>query len=79
MNTMLRGLWVSWTTSKDVVIQLAGEPAEDMIYLAGLMEEGKLKPSIDRRYPLDEVSEAHRYVDTGDKVGNVIITVTKQT
>ena len=78
VNTMLRGLWVSMTSSKNVIIELAGEPVEDLIYIAELMEAGTIKSVIDKRYPLEELAEAHRYVDTGDKAGNVVITVKEQ-
>jgi NADPH:quinone reductase-like Zn-dependent oxidoreductase len=44
-------------------------------YLRGLLESGAFRPVIDRRYPLDEIVEAYRYVETGRKVGNVLITV----
>jgi NADPH:quinone reductase-like Zn-dependent oxidoreductase len=52
------------------------DPAEIMRYLKDLMESGAFKPVIDRRYPLDQIVEAYRYVETGQKVGNVVITVT---
>jgi NADPH:quinone reductase-like Zn-dependent oxidoreductase len=44
-------------------------------YLKGLLESGAFRPVIDRRYPLDQVVEAYRYVETGRKIGNVVITV----
>ena len=47
----------------------------DVIFIKDLIEAGKFKPVIDRRYSLEEVADAYRYVETGQKIGNVVIAV----
>ena len=72
---MLRIPWVSMTSGKKIIAGPATERAEDLRFLAGLAQAGEFRPVIDRRYPFEQIAEAHRYVDTGRKKGNVIITL----
>jgi len=51
----------------------------DLVFLQELIDAGKLRTVIGRRYPLDEIAEAHRYADTGHKIGNVAVLIGKQT
>lgn len=71
--SMLRSLWTSWTSSKIVMTGLASQREQDLQELKELVEAGKLKSVIDRRYPLAEMAAAHLYVETDAKAGNVVI------
>ncbi len=73
LTALLGALWVALTRKKRVIAGPASVRLEDLHALAALAEAGEYKPVIGRIYALEQIVDAHRYVDTGHKRGNVII------
>ncbi|XEC94307.1 NAD(P)-dependent alcohol dehydrogenase [Paenibacillus tarimensis] len=75
LSPMISGLWMNQTSGKKFRTKTEREKQEDLLFLKAHLESGELRPVIDRCYPLEQIVEAHRYVDAGRKKGNVIIHV----
>ena len=76
MKQVFQMLRTSITGGKKVICALSLDKQEDLIRIKELVEAGAIKTIIDRCYPLEQAADAHRYAETGNKRGNIVLTVT---
>lgn len=76
LSDMLRSVMTSRFTSKTAVFAFAGETEEELLELREMIESGNIKPVVDRIYPMDQAPEAHRRVETEQRSGIVVISIT---
>ena len=68
-------MWLSKRSNLNLEYGLLAETMDDLLFVKELVESGVIKPTVDRGYPFEQAAEAHRFVESGQKMGGVVITV----
>jgi NADPH:quinone reductase-like Zn-dependent oxidoreductase len=72
---IVRARWAAKGSGRRVFLASSGVTSEDLVHLRTLVDAGRLHPVIDRRFPLEQMAEAHRYAESGAKLGNIVVVV----
>jgi NADPH:quinone reductase-like Zn-dependent oxidoreductase len=73
VSDMLRSVLTGWLTGKKAIFAFAGEKLEELLALKEMIEDGTIKPVVDKIYPFEQAAEAHHRVETEQRLGTVVI------
>ena len=75
ISDMLRSVLTSRLTDKTAIFAFAGETEEELLALKEMIEAGKIKSTVDKIYPMEQVAEAHLRVETEQRIGTIVLAV----
>ena len=75
LPTFIQLMWFSWRSNLNWEYGLLAETTDDLLFIKELVETGVIKPTVDRSFSFEQAADAHKYVESGQKMGNVVITI----